>query len=116
MLGDQALELADELAVATEGEIRVDAVLERGQVELVEPADLSLRPRFVGELGERRAAPELEGIAQDLRGGRRRGSSRLGRETFEALEVETVRLDEELVPPGRVTITSSPSALRSCET
>ncbi len=44
MLGDQTLDLADELAVAAEREIRVDAILERGEVKLVEPTDLSLRP------------------------------------------------------------------------
>ena len=58
VLGDQTLELADELAVPAEGEIRVDAILERGEVKLRQPADLALSPRLVGELGEGRAAPE----------------------------------------------------------
>ena len=71
MLGDEALELADELAVAAEGEVRVDAILKRGEAKLLEPADLALRPRLVGELGEWRAAPEREGLAQALGRGRR---------------------------------------------
>jgi len=58
VLGHQALELADELAVAAEREIRVDPILERREVKLLEPTDLALRPRFVRELDECRAAPE----------------------------------------------------------
>ena len=97
MLGDQALELADELAGAAEGEIRVDAILERGEAKLLEPADLTLRPWLVGELDEWRAAPEREGLPQALGCGRRLCPSRLGHETLEAVQIETIRLDAELV-------------------
>ena len=51
VLGDQALELPDEVVGAAEGEVRVDAILKRREAKLLEPADLSLRPRLVGELG-----------------------------------------------------------------
>ena len=73
---------------AAEREIRVDAILERGEVKLFQPADLTLRPRLVGELGERRAAPEREGLAQALGSGRRLGPARLGHETLEAVQIE----------------------------
>ena len=117
VLGDQALELADELVGAAESEVRVDAILERGEVKLLEPTDLTLRPRLVGELGERRAAPEREGLAQALGSGRRLGPARLGDETLEAVQIEADPARRGARSrPGRVTITSSPSALRSWET
>ena len=43
MLGDERLELADELAVATELEVGVDPRLERAQPQLLEAGDLRLR-------------------------------------------------------------------------
>ena len=58
-------------------------------MKLLQPADLALRPRLVGELGERRAAPELERLPQPLGCGRRLGSSRLGHEPLEAVQIET---------------------------
>jgi len=52
-------------------EIGVDAILERGEVKLPKPVDLTLRPRFVSELGEWRPAPELERLSEPLGRGRR---------------------------------------------
>ena len=97
VLGDQALELADELAVAAESEISVDAILERGEVKLPKPTDLVLRPRLVRELDERRAAPEREGFAQALGSGPRLCSTRLGHEVLEAVQIETAGRDAQLV-------------------
>ena len=88
VLGDQELELADELAGAAESEVGVDAILERGEAKLLEPTDLTLRPWLVGELGEWRAAPEREGLPQPLGSDRRLGASRLGHETLEAVQIE----------------------------
>ena len=68
-------------------------------MKLLQPADLALRPRLVGELGERRAAPEREGLAQPLGRGRRLGPARLGHEALEAVQIEAARLDAELVAP-----------------
>ena len=88
MLGDQPLELSDELVGAAEGEVRIDAILQRGEVKLFEPIDLTLRPRLVGELGEWRAAPKRQGLAQALGSSRRIGLARLGHETLEAVQIE----------------------------
>ena len=67
VLGNQDLELADELARAAEGELGVDAVLKRREAKLLEPADLALSPRLVGELDQRRAAPQRERLPQRFR-------------------------------------------------
>ncbi len=85
VLGDQALELSDELVGAAEGEVCIDAILERAEVKLFEPIDLTSSPRLVCELGERWAAPERESLAQALGSGRRLGGARLGHEPVEAV-------------------------------
>ena len=60
LLIDQRLELRDEVAMASEEEIGVDALFERSLAQLLEPADLGLGERLVGEIGERRPAPQAE--------------------------------------------------------
>ena len=66
-------------------------------MKLHEPTDFTLRPWLVGELDEWRAAPKREGLSQALGCGSRLGSSRIGRETLEAVQIETTRLDAELI-------------------
>jgi hypothetical protein len=105
MLGDEALELADQLPVTAEGEIRVDAVLERRHPQLLKPHDLRLRERFPGEIGERCPAPKREGRAQRLRRTRRipgleRRSSLLA-EPDELEQVDRLGLDDEPVAGRR---------------
>ena len=68
VLGDQRLELADQLGVAAEREVGLDPLLERRQPQVLEPAALGLGERLVRELGERRPAPERERLAQHRRG------------------------------------------------
>lgn len=60
VLGDERLQLADELRAAAEPEERVDPILDGLQPQLLEALDLALRELLEGELGERRAAPEPE--------------------------------------------------------
>ena len=62
--GDDRLQLGDELAVAAEREVGVDPVLERGEPQLREAGGLGRRERLLRELGERRAAPERERLAE----------------------------------------------------
>ena len=69
---DECLELADELGVATAIEVGIDTILERGESKLLEPRGLGLRPRLVGEVGERGAPPERE-RCRELRGPAERG-------------------------------------------
>ena len=53
VLGDQVLQLADQLGLAARGEIGLDARLQRGQALLLEPRDLRLREGLERQLGER---------------------------------------------------------------
>ena len=71
MRGDQALELAHELRVATTGQVGVDPLLQRRPAQLLEPGDLVLDEGFVGEVGQRGAAPQRERPAQQVGGTRR---------------------------------------------
>ena len=52
--------------MAAEGEVRVDALLERHQQDLLQPSRCDLRERLVLEICERRAAPESERLALQL--------------------------------------------------
>ena len=63
---DERLELADELFVAAGCEVGLDPRLEQRAAELVEPGDLGLRERVVGELGERLAPPQRQRSADVL--------------------------------------------------
>jgi hypothetical protein len=101
MLGDQRLQLADELAVAAEREPGLDALLERREPQVVEPRDLRLRERLVGEVGERRAAPECHRLVEHrerpLGVARRQGTPALADQPLEPVRVERSRLQPELV-------------------
>ena len=93
--GDERLELGDELLVPSERQVRVDPVFERGEPELREPSGLAQRERLVDELGERRAVPEAERLAQarcssQLLAARERRAG-LTDEALEASEVELLR-------------------------
>ena len=59
MAADERVELGDELRVAPEDQLRIDALLEAGEVLLSEPGFLQACERLL-ELGERRAAPQLQ--------------------------------------------------------
>src|SRR5262245_27302897 len=60
MLIDELAELADKCVVTAEREIRVDAILERCEPQLLEPVDFCSRELLVGEVVERGTAPEGE--------------------------------------------------------
>src|SRR5919201_2050214 len=76
--------------MAALGEVGLDPLLEGGETKLFEPGDLGLREQLVGEVCERRAAPERERLAQPVR-------AALRDESFEPLEVELPRLDLDRV-------------------
>ena len=71
VLRRQLVELADELAVPSEGELRVEALLERGQQDLLQPRGRQSGERLALEICERRPAPERQCFALQL--GRRLG-------------------------------------------
>jgi hypothetical protein len=68
---DQGFQLADELSLAAEREIGFDQLLERHEAELLEPCDLLLGKRLVGEIGQWRAAPEVKRLTEDQGGSAR---------------------------------------------
>ena len=74
ILADEGLELGDDVGRAAELDVRRDPLLVRDEPQLVESADLRLRPVVERELGERGAAPEREG-AEEQRAALVRGSA-----------------------------------------
>src|SRR5436305_10321892 len=70
MLRRKGFQLADEILVATKGELCFDAPLEGDEPELRQPPDLRLCEPLVRKVCEGRAAPELERSAElNSRGG-----------------------------------------------
>jgi hypothetical protein len=63
VLGDQALELRDELGVTTFGKVRVEPIFACGQPRLLELERRVLREWFVAQIGERLTAPKVERLA-----------------------------------------------------
>jgi hypothetical protein len=64
VLGDQALELGNELGVAPIREIRVETILLRREPHLLEPARCLLCERFVANISEWLTTPEIERLTQ----------------------------------------------------
>ena len=64
MLADEGLELGDDVRAAPEVDVGRNPLLDRDEAKLLEPARLGLRPVLEGELGERRAAPEVERLRE----------------------------------------------------
>ncbi len=99
VLGDELLELGDEVGMARKGEVGFDALLECRQPKLVEPPDLVLCERFVGEVGQRWAAPHRERLAQlpgrNLELAFFERSSSLRAEALEPVHVQSTRLELE---------------------
>ncbi len=100
-LGDQSLELADQLGVTSKREVRVDSFVDCRQAQFLEPADLDLGERLERELREGRAPPQRECVVEDARRApgivARQCLAPLGEQPFKAPQVEFVRLELELV-------------------
>ena len=87
--------------MSPEREVGLDPILERDEAQLLESSDFSLREALIGEVSERRSAPEAESGAQ----GRRRTFClaacelrlSLGDEVFEPRQIEFVRLNAKYV-------------------
>ena len=104
VLAHERLELADHLRVAAERQVCVDALLDGDQAQLVEPRDLLLGERLVGEVRQRRAAPQRQPLAQPLRRAIRlaRGERALAgvHRPLEALHVDIVGAELQQVAVG----------------
>ena len=118
MLCDEPLELADELGVPAELEVGLDPALERGEPQLLQPRDRRLREALVGDVGQRRPAPQSQRLAQERRGLRRLGCVRLPTSSSNRCTSSSPRPTSIAYPGGRVTTAfpAGPSALRRWET
>ena len=92
---DEPLELGHELGVLADRELRLGALLEEGEAELVEPRDLLLRERLVAELGQRLAAPEGERLVEERRPAHGLARPRLVDEAPHAGQVELLGLEPD---------------------
>ena len=64
MLGGQLLELGDDERVLALRQTRVDALLQRGDAQLLEPGDLSLRERLERDIGQGGPAPQPQRVVE----------------------------------------------------
>src|ERR671928_222043 len=96
MLSGQRLELGDHLLVPPEREVGLDPVLQGREAQLLEPPDLVLREWLVGEVRERRPAPERKRLREPRRRGGRLLVPRLLDKRLEARGVQ--RPDTQGVP------------------
>ena len=100
MRRDERLELADERGVPAERELGVDPLFERGHPQLVEPRRLEPGELLLVEIGQRRAAPERERLAQEPRPRRFLGGARGGEQPLEAVRVDALRLERRAGSPA----------------
>ncbi len=93
----QGVELRDERPVPAELQVGVDPLVERDQARLLQVRELGVRNAVVGQVGQGRAAPEGERLAEQRRGGLGAGAGRACAELLEAPEVELAVLDAQRV-------------------
>ena len=98
LLDEESLDLPDELGITAEHEVGVDAVLERGEPQLLEAPALCGGELVVCEVDQRRAPPQRERLAQKASGlGGVLGLGRRREERLEATRVDLRGIDLELV-------------------
>jgi hypothetical protein len=97
LLDDECLQLGHELGVTTERELGIEPAFERVEPESLE-TDGRRDHRLVGQVGERRPAPERKCIAQQSCGLARLARSGFLDEPAKAFEIELVPLDAHEVP------------------
>ena len=116
VLRDERLELATSSRACAEREVRVDALLQRVQAQLLEPLDLALRERLVREVGERRAAPERRAPRAAVRPLLGRRASRLATSGSNRARSSCARPTWSDIAGRLRHEPSAPSGFRSCET
>ena len=98
---NERLELADQLGGAPTREVGLEAILDRKHAQLLEPRNLTLRERRVGEIRKRRATPETECLPQQpprrLRIALRERRPALAGQTLEPARVDLLAGDSEAV-------------------
>ena len=101
MLGDQRVDLSDDLGIAAESELGVDQLLDRADPQLAQPRGLALGERLVGEIAEHGPPPQrqrtLERRGRALGPARRKLGPALDDEPFEAVGVEALAIQPQLI-------------------
>ena len=101
---DRPFELTDELHMASELELRIDAVLDRGDAQLLETGGLGAGKVVVRELCERGTAPESQRGVEGRDRPRHSAPLRLGargeQPVLETRRVVLLRPNEEHIPGG----------------
>jgi hypothetical protein len=69
MLAYEHAQLTENLLMTSEGKVAIEPIHQRSDAQLVEPRHLVASERLELQPGQRRAAPERERLAEDLRGG-----------------------------------------------
>ena len=117
-LGDERLDLGDELVVASEGEPRLTERVDRCQAEVVEPGDLGLGEILVARRRRARARARGRGLlatsAPPRRPDRRRAGATLVEQAREevGIDLRRRRLHDVAVPAGEdaIRVECSPQA------
>ena len=98
MLGDEGLELSDEICVAAEPELELDPLADHQETEIVEPCDLRASEVLEGKFLQRRTSPERERFAQQFdRALRVVLRARFGDERLEAVAIELPGFETEQI-------------------
>ena len=100
LLPDERLELRHDVGRVTELDVGRDPLFDRDQAELVESADLVLRPLLERELRERRAAPQLERPDEQRASLVRGRPARVAQQPLEASGVDLLGRHREQVARG----------------
>ena len=99
--GDQSRQAPHDVGVAPAQQIEFDLLLERARPQLVQARDLGLGEGLVGDVGQRRAAPEreraLQRVGSLVEAARVQVAAALGDEPLEATRVQMLRIDLEAV-------------------
>ena len=98
ILGDEGLELPDEIRVAAEPELELDPLADHGEPEILEPRDLRPSEVLERKFLQRRPSPEPECFTQQFdRALRVVLRTRLGDERLEAVAIELPRFESEQI-------------------
>src|SRR5580765_545816 len=112
MLGDQRLQLADQLQVAAEREIGLDPPLQRRQPEILQASRFRTCKRLVPDVGQRRTTPAPERLTEDAPrppgSTLREQQAALLEKTLEPLSIEAARGEVEHVS-GRARLEQVPA-------
>ena len=87
LVREQRLDLGDRLGVPPGREILLEGLLDRGEAQFLQAADLEVRERLGGDIVERRSAPQRERLARRP----------LGDEPLEAAGVDFAGAEPQLV-------------------